>query len=81
MKPETLQFIEDMVEAGLEVRPYAGRYFWQGPAVRVDDISDAMSVTKVRCQFDQLGLGYIVYPKASDIDWYKVHQDDDEDDA
>lgn len=77
-KPTTEQFIEDMQQAGLEVRPYSGRYFWEGPAVRVDDIADAMSETTVKCQFDSMGLGYIVYPKVSDPDWFAIHAEDDD---
>lgn len=64
--PDALQFVADMEAAGLKVEHYNGRYFWEGPAVRVDDIQDAMSETKVRLQWDNMGRGYIVYPKASD---------------
>lgn len=69
-RDETEQFVADMEAAGLRVEAYAGRWFWFGPAVRVDDISDAMSKTTVACQYDQMGLGYIVYPKTGDITWY-----------
>ena len=54
----------DMEEAGLEVQHYRGRFYWEGPAVAVDDLQDALGATKVRCQWDHLGLGWIVYPKA-----------------
>ena len=37
------QFVKDMLAVGLEVEHYRGRNFWQGPAVRVDSIQDAMS--------------------------------------
>lgn len=60
------QFVADMEEAGLEVEHYRGRSFWEGPAVRVDSIQDAMGATMVPCQWDNMGLGFIVYPKASD---------------
>lgn len=63
-QPDHLAFIEDMDEAGLEVQHYRGRFFWEGPAVPVDDLQDALSATKVPCQWDNLGLGWIVYPKA-----------------
>lgn len=63
---DCVQFVEDMENAGLQVEHYSGRYFWEGPAVRVDDLQDAMSETKVRVQYDNMGLGYIVYPNASD---------------
>lgn len=59
------KFIEDMENAGLEIRTYQGRWFWKGPAVSVDSLQDALSNTKVPCKWDQLGLGYIVHPAAS----------------
>lgn len=63
---DCIQFVDDMEQAGLEVEHYHGRFYWEGPAVRVDDLQDAMSETKVRVQYDNMGLGWIVYPKASD---------------
>lgn len=63
---DCVQFIEDMEAAGLEIRHYRGRFFWEGPAVEVDNIQDAMQATKVRVQYDNMGLGFIVYPVASD---------------
>jgi hypothetical protein len=59
------KFVEDMEDAGMEVQHYNGRYFWEGPAVSCDNIQDVLSNTKVKCQWDQLGLGYIVYPRVS----------------
>jgi len=59
------RFVCDMEDVGLEVEHYHGRSFWEGPAVRVDNIQDAVSRTKVKCQWDNMGLGYIVYPKQS----------------
>lgn len=56
------QFVEDMEDAGFEVEHYRGRSFWEGPAVRVADPGDATCETKIKCQFDSLGRGYIVYP-------------------
>jgi hypothetical protein len=66
--PDHLRFVEDMEEAGLDVRHYRGRYFWSGPSVVVDDLQDALGTTGVRCQWDQMGLGWVVYPKAYDHD-------------
>ena len=63
-EPDHLRFVEDMEEAGLEVKNYRGRFYWEGPAVQVDDLQDALRATKVRCQWDNLGLGWIVYPQA-----------------
>ena len=59
------RFCRDMEDAGLEVEHYHGRFYWEGPAVRVDDLQEALSETKVPCQWDDMGLGYIVYPNRS----------------
>lgn len=64
--PDAIQFVEDMEAAGLTVEHYEGRFFWTGPAVRVDELYEAMSKTQVPTQYDNMGMGYIVYPKASD---------------
>jgi hypothetical protein len=64
--PDCVRFVADMEQAGLTVEHYFGRFFWQGPAVRVDDLQDAMSETRVKVQYDNMGRGYIVYPKSSD---------------
>lgn len=58
------QFRKDMKAAGVKVYDYAGRNFWKGPAVNVNDLQEAMSYTKVQCQYDSMGKGYVVYPKA-----------------
>lgn len=63
---DCVKFVLDMENEGLEVEHYNGRYFWKGPAVRVDSIQEVLSNTKVLCQWDNMGLGYVVYPKASD---------------
>ena len=54
--------MRDMRKAGLKIRYYEGRNFWKGPAVSVDHAQAALSETKVRCQWDSLGRGVIVYP-------------------
>ena len=64
--PDCIQFVEDMAQAGLRVEHYYGRFFYEGPGVQVDELQDAMSNTKVRVQYDSMGRGYIVYPKARD---------------
>jgi hypothetical protein len=61
---EHSRFAADMERAGLEVRHYRGRFFWQGPAVVVGDRDQAISATDVACQWDQMGLDWIVYPRA-----------------
>lgn len=68
VKPDHVQFIDDMETAGLEVRYYQGRMFYHGPAVSVDNLQDAMSETRVSLKYDQLGLGHIVHPAVSDSD-------------
>jgi hypothetical protein len=59
------QFVKDMEAAGLDVEHYQGRSFWEGPAVRVEDIQDALCETKIKCQHDNMGKGFIVYPVVS----------------
>ena len=66
MDADTMTFTDDMERAGLEVEHYHGRAMWHGPAVRVDDLQDALQETRVRCQWDSMGMGYIVYPRSSD---------------
>lgn len=63
--PQCNQFVEDMIKAGLKPEHYHGRFFWEGPSVIVDDIQDALSATKVKCQLDNMGKGYVVYPRHS----------------
>lgn len=64
--PDCIQFVADMAEAGLKTHHYHGRFWWEGPAVEVDGLQDALSYTKVKCQWDHLGLGWIVYPISQD---------------
>lgn len=65
-EPDCARFVEDMEAAGLEPYHYRGRFFWEGPAVDVDNLQDALGATGVRCQWDNMGLGWVVYPRASD---------------
>jgi hypothetical protein len=64
--PDHMQFVEDMETAGLDVKNYRGRYFWRGPAVEVDNLQEALGATDVPCQWDNMGLGWVVYPRAYD---------------
>ena len=74
--PSHVQFVQDMEEAGLDVQHYQGRFYWEGPAVAVDDLQDALGATEVRCQWDHLGLGWIVYPRAyGHVRRIKEHED------
>jgi len=63
--PDHQRFVRDMQDscAG-ELMHYKGRWFWEGPAVSVDDVQDALGCTKVPCQWETLGMGYVVYPRA-----------------
>jgi hypothetical protein len=60
------KFVEDMEDAGFAVEHYYGRFHWSGPSVTVDEYADAFSATTVKCQFDNMGAGYVVYPRRSD---------------
>ena len=63
------QFVKDIEEHGFEWIMYKGRFFYEGPAVMSDEQSNMKNMqeiiraTKVQCQWDNLGLDYIVYPK------------------
>ena len=54
------QFVRDADSEYLEVEHYHGRYGWEGPAVRVDSLNEFS--TEVPTQFDNMGMGFIVYP-------------------
>jgi hypothetical protein len=56
------RFVKDMEKAGLTPYHYNGRFFYSGPAVNVDSLQDALSHTKVKCQWDDMGKGFVVYP-------------------
>lgn len=58
------QFREDMEDAGFDVEDYGGRNYYEGPAVRIEqgDLQNVIRSTSVKLQWDQLGLGLIVYP-------------------
>ena len=58
------QFVRDMEDIGMITRNYHGRNFYEGPAISCDNIQDVLSKTEVPCQWDQLGKGFIVYPKS-----------------
>jgi len=66
--PDHLRFVTEMEDAGLEVQHYRGRFYWSGPAVFVDDVQDALGATGVRCQWDNMGRGWVVYPRAYDYE-------------
>lgn len=60
------RFVEDMHEEGIKTEHYAGRFYFNGPAVRIgqyEDEDDVIRATKVKTQRDSMGLGCIVYPR------------------
>lgn len=61
------RFTEDMENDGREVRQYRGRYYYEGPAVEIDDadeLQDVIRATEVSLQWDELGKnGLIIYPR------------------
>lgn len=61
-EPDYVRFVADMIAAGLEVRHYHGRNFYQGPAVVVRVVKRASRHTTVDCQWDRLGNEMVVYP-------------------
>jgi len=71
LKDTTKKFLEDATAQGHEVEPYAGRFFWKGPAVTVDGLGTFR--TTVPTQSDQMGLGWVVYPVTSDEEWYELN--------
>lgn len=62
-KTKICRFMRDMRRAGLKMYYYRGRYYWSGPAVDCDNLQTVLSNTKVPCQWDNMGLGFVVYPK------------------
>lgn len=64
-KEDLCRFMRDMKRAKLKLRYYEGRWYWKGPAVVVGSIQDVLSNTKVRCQWDNMGVDYVVYPRQS----------------
>ena len=62
-KDNVCKFMRDMKRVKLKLIYYQGRFHWFGPAVVVPNIQDCLSNTKVPCQWDCMGLAYVVYPK------------------
>lgn len=57
------KFVDECEAAGLEVEHYEGKYFYAGPAVRSNDKIDVIRATTGELLWDNMGLGWIVYPK------------------
>ena len=64
-RTDIVKFMEDMKRVGLKMRFYQGPFHWSGPAVVVSDLQEVLAATRVNCQWDNLGLDYIVYPRES----------------
>jgi len=59
------KFVKDMTDAGLSPYHYHGRYYYHGPAVNCQSWLEAMRSTRVNCTYDQMGKGFVVYPRVS----------------
>ena len=56
------KFRDDMERNGLNVYQYEGRFFYKGPAVNIRDLQDGIRATSVKIQWDNMGLGWVIYP-------------------
>ena len=59
------QFCREVTAAGFKPYHYNGRWFWEGPAINVDELQDGYRATSVKCQQDNMGLGWVIYPRSS----------------
>lgn len=71
--PDSRQFVDDMEEAGFDMFHYSGRFWREGPAVRAGNgrdeepsLQDVMRATDVKLAWEELGLGWVVYPAKPD---------------
>jgi hypothetical protein len=66
-KEETYkQFTDDMTDAGYKVRPYRGRFFYDGPAIICprEEFEIVQDLTKVSLCHDDMGkTDIVVYPR------------------
>jgi hypothetical protein len=56
------QFKSDMTAAGFEVRPYSGRFYYNGLGVITGDYEAVVRATNLTLNYDSCGLDKIVYP-------------------
>jgi hypothetical protein len=61
-RTNVMRFMRDMKNAGIKMRHYYGRFFYEGPAV-VGDLDEILQATRAKCQWDRMGLEYVVYPR------------------
>lgn len=69
--PDAIRFVNDMQNLGLDVKHYKGRFFWEGPSVQTSrkhdvDLQDIIKATRVKLQWDSMGLDQVVYPVKKD---------------
>lgn len=62
------QFRADCEAAGMDVRDYQGRGYYDGPAVATDEdgwptLQDVIRATTVTVRWDNLARDWIVYPR------------------
>ena len=60
------KFVCDMEAAGIKWQHYGGRNYYSGPAAITGEgqnTQDIMSATQVKLQFDNMGKGYVYYPR------------------
>lgn len=67
--PEHVQFVRDMLAAGIKVSYYHGRYFYFGPSAEGDDDMQhrIYRATEVKLQSDTRGYDRILYPTVTDL--------------
>lgn len=71
-----IEFIDDMIHAGIPVHEYHGRSDYHGPAVSTDEktfptIHDVMSATRIEMDIDDFHSNLVVYPKRDGIQLFK----------
>lgn len=64
-KQDICRFMRDMKKHEFKMQSYNGRNFWAGPAVVVGNIQEVLSNTHVKCQWDNMGMDFVVYPEES----------------
>lgn len=57
-----IKFCQDMRKVGIAVRHYSGRFFWTGPAAYCEYTDDVTTKTELKCSYEVLGRGFIVWP-------------------
>lgn len=70
-EPDAVRFVNDMQRKGYDVHHYKGRFYWEGPSVQTSrkhgvDLDDIIKATRVKLQWDNMGLDLVVYPVKKD---------------